>query len=83
MAFRLDVNEDSTNYHYGWIQFTIAGDGSSITVGDWAYNSTINELITTPIPESSTFALGLGILAIGCVLWMRNKQADSLTENHY
>ena len=78
MAFRIDPTETGTDYHYGWLQFAIASDGSSITVGDWAYSTVLNESTVTPIPEPSVLALWLGIMAVlSCVRkrgWPKGKE---------
>lgn len=38
-GFRIPVDED---YNYGWMRISVAADGSSITIHDYAYNTDLN-----------------------------------------
>lgn len=61
--------EKDGNTHYGWLQFDVA-DANSGNDGGLQVTSLVGQYESTPntaivIPEPSTYALGLGLLAAG------------------
>ncbi|HVU38154.1 MAG TPA: hypothetical protein VHC95_07460 [Opitutales bacterium] len=49
--------------HYGWAEISISAD--SVTVKNWAYESTAGMSIMVPVPEPAGAPVGLGLLALG------------------
>jgi hypothetical protein len=68
----------SSYTHYGWIKVDTTGQNDgSVTVVDWAYETTPNAAIAAAaVPEPGTFALCLlGMGAAGVQAWRRRKKA--------
>lgn len=62
-GFRLPTQTDGT-WIYGWIEAT--NNGGTLVVGRWAYESTSNTAIQTPLaPSAVPGAAGLAALAVG------------------
>lgn len=54
--------------HFAWLEVSVTNNNGdlTLTISDGAYNSVAGESITVgAIPEPSTYALGLGLLAAG------------------
>lgn len=66
----------------GWLSLTpVTGDGSkvtrTITLGTWAYDISGGDVVVG-VPEPSTYAAGLGLIALGAVgfrRWRKSKTA--------
>jgi hypothetical protein len=52
LGVKFNINGNDANY--GWVRLTVASDGSSLTVHDYAYNSEVNAAIETSIPSKNT-----------------------------
>ncbi len=58
IGFNFKINEAT---HYGWFYATIANDGTSYTILDYAYNTTAGQSLTTSRSNGAEIATGIKI----------------------
>ena len=67
---------------YGWARVTFLNSGPSGTLHEWAYDSTGASLEAGTVPEPSTYALLLGVMALAFVVVLtgRNRETNETSD---
>jgi hypothetical protein len=76
---------DGTNLYYGWSLWTVDLNTTTVTIAEWAYNTTpdapikVGQTSEAAVPEPSTLSLALlGMGAGGVRAWRKRKAAQAL-----
>ncbi len=80
IGFRL--TSGATDYNYGWVALSYNDAANTMTISEFAINSTLNQSITagqtSAVPEPATSALLLAAGAAGLALYRRRKAAAAV-----
>jgi hypothetical protein len=78
IGFRFDAG-NGIGTTYGWAEATLSSGGTRglLTIGDWAYTDDGSSIAVGAIPEPSSYALGLGALALGAAGVRRWRKAKA------